>query len=61
MPDQVSRARSDLRHAREIKTGQAEEFWNQAIRNGRQLREAEQQMKAAETPEQKPRPLRQTQ
>ena len=60
-PDQVSRARSDLRHAREIKTGQAEEFWNEAIRNGQQLREVERQMKAAETPEQKPRPLRQTQ
>jgi hypothetical protein len=61
MPDQVSRARSDLRRAREIKTGQVEEFWNQAIRNGQQLREVERQMKAAEIPEQKPRPLRQTQ
>lgn len=60
MADQVSRARSELRRAKEIKTEQAEEFWNQAMRNGRQLREAEQQMKAVETPEQKPRQPRQT-
>lgn len=59
MPDQVSRARAQLHHARETRQERAAEFWQRVIMEGRMQRRAGEQMKVGETPTQKPRRPRQ--
>jgi hypothetical protein len=59
MADQITRARAQLHHAREIRQEQAAEFWQRTIMEGRMQRQAGAQMKAGETPTQKPRRPRQ--
>ena len=59
MPDQVSRVRAQLHHAREIRQERAAEFWQRTIMEGRIQRQAGEQMTAGEKPAQKPRSPRQ--
>jgi hypothetical protein len=59
MVDQVSRARTQLHHAREIREERAAEFWQRTIIEGRNQSQAGEQIKAGEKPAEKKRPLRQ--
>ena len=59
MADQVTRARAQPHHAREIRQERAADFWQRTIMEGRMQRQAGAQMKAGETPTQKPRRPRQ--
>ena len=53
MADQPTR--TELNHAREVREERRAEFWQRQINEGRMQRQADEQMKAGETPEQKPR------
>jgi hypothetical protein len=59
MADQVTRSRTQLQHARELRQERATEFWQRVINEGRIQRQAGEQTKAGETPIQKPRRPRQ--
>jgi hypothetical protein len=59
MADDVSRARAQLHHAREIRQERAADFWQRTIMEGRMQRQAGEQMTAGDKPTQKPRPPRQ--
>ena len=59
MADQVSRARTQPHHIKEVRQERAAEFWQRVIIEGRTQRQAGEQMKARETPIQKPRRPRQ--
>ncbi len=58
MADQPTR--TELNHAREVREERRAEFWQRQINEGRMQRQADDQMKAGETPEQKPRRQRQS-
>jgi hypothetical protein len=53
MADQPTR--TELNHAREMREERRADFWQRQINEGRMQRHADDQMKAGETPEQKPR------
>jgi len=55
MADQVSRARTQLHHTREIREERAAEFWQRTIIEGRNQSRAGEQMTAGEKPAQKKR------
>ena len=57
MADQPSR--TELNHAREVREERRADFWQRQINEGRMQRQADDQMNAGETPEQKPRVHRQ--
>ena len=59
MADDVSKARSQLHHVREMQQERAAEFWQQTILLGRMQRPADAQMDQQQRPEQKPRQPRQ--
>ena len=59
MVDQVSRARTQLHHARELREERAAEFWQRTLIEGRNQSQAGEQIKAGEKPTQKKRPPRQ--
>ena len=59
MADQVTRSRTQLQHIRELRQERAAAFWQRVINEGRIQRQAGEQMKAGETPTQKPRRPRQ--
>ena len=58
MADQPTR--TELNHAREVREDRRADFWQRQINEGRMQRQADDQMKVAETPEQKPRRQRQS-
>ena len=58
MADQPTR--TELNHAREVREERRADFWQRQINEGRMQRQADEQMKAGETPEQKPRVHRHT-
>jgi len=58
MADQPTR--TELNHAREVREERRADFWQRQINEGRMQRQADDQMKVGETPEQKPRRQRQT-
>ena len=58
MADQPTR--TELNHAREVREERRAEFWQRQINEGRMQRQANDQMKAGETAEQKPRRQRQS-
>ena len=53
MADQPTR--TELNHAREVREERRADFWQREINKGRMQRQADDQIKADETPEQKPR------
>ena len=53
MADQPTR--TELNHVREMREERRADFWQRQINDGRMQRHADDQMKAGETPEQKPR------
>ena len=53
MADQPTRA--ELNQAREVREERRADFWQRQINEGRMQRQADDQMNAGETPEQKPR------
>ena len=53
MADQPTR--TELNHVREMREERRADFWQRQINEGRMQRHADDQMKAGETPEQKPR------
>jgi hypothetical protein len=57
MADQPTR--TELNHAREVREERRAEFWQRQINEGRMQRQADDQMQAGATPEQKPRRQRQ--
>lgn len=59
MVDQVSRARTQLHHTREIREERAAEFWQRTIIEGRNQSQAGEQIKAGEKPAEKKRSPRQ--
>jgi hypothetical protein len=59
MADQVSRARTQLHHTREIREERAAEFWERTIIEGRNQSRAGEQMTAGEKPAQTKRSPRQ--
>jgi hypothetical protein len=58
MADQPTR--TELNHAREVREERRADFWQRQINEGRMQRQADEQMKAGETAEQKPRRQRQS-
>jgi hypothetical protein len=58
MADQPTR--TELNHAREVREERRAEFWQRQINEGRMQRQADDQMKAGETPKQKPHRPRQS-
>ena len=58
--DNVSHARARLHHTREIRQQRAAEFWQRVIIQGRIQRQAGEQIKAGETPTEKPQQPRPT-
>jgi hypothetical protein len=58
MADQPTR--TELNHARQVREERRAEFWQRQINEGRMQRQADEQMKAGETAEQKPRRQRQS-
>ncbi len=58
MADQPTR--TELNHAREVREERRADFWQRQINEGRMQRQADDQMNAGETPEQKPRRQRQS-
>lgn len=63
MADRVSRAKTQLRHARNERQERQAAFWQQAINEGRALRQARVEMQAGEalTPAQRQRQRQQRQ
>jgi hypothetical protein len=59
MADQVTRSRTQLHYARELRQERSAEFWQRVINEGRTQRQAGEQIKPGETPTQKPRRPRQ--
>ena len=59
MANQVTRSRTQLQHARELRQERAVEFWQRVINEGRIQRQAGEHIKAGETPTQKSRRPRQ--
>ena len=57
MADQPTR--TERNHAREVREERRADFWQRQISEGRMQRQADDQMNAGETPEQKPRLHRQ--
>jgi hypothetical protein len=57
MADQPTR--TERNHAREVREERRADFWQRQINEGRMQRQADDQMNAGETPEQKPRAHRQ--
>ena len=57
MADQPTR--TELNHARGVREERRADFWQRQINEGRMQRQADDQMNADETPEQKPRAHRQ--
>ena len=47
--------RTELNHAREVREERRADFWQRQINEGRMQRQADDQMNAGETPQQKPR------
>jgi hypothetical protein len=58
MADQPTR--TELNHAREVREERRADFWQRQINEGRMQRQADEQMKAGETPKQKPHRPRQS-
>ena len=58
MADQPTR--TERNHAREVREERRADFWQRQINEGRMQRQADDQMNAGETPEQKPRVQRQS-
>jgi hypothetical protein len=58
MADQPTR--TELNHAREVREERRADFWQRQINEGRMQRQADDQMNAGETPEQKPSRQRQS-
>jgi hypothetical protein len=58
MADQPTR--TELNHAREVREERRADFWQRQINEGRMQRQADEQTKADEIPEQKPRRQRQS-
>jgi hypothetical protein len=58
MADQPTR--TERNHAREVREERRADFWQRQINEGRMQRQADDQMNAGETPEQKPRVPRQS-
>lgn len=58
MADQPTR--TERNHAREVREERRADFWQRQINEGRMQRQADDQMNAGETPEQKPHVHRQS-
>jgi hypothetical protein len=60
MVDQVSRTRTQLHHARELREERAAEFWQRTLIEGRNQSQAGEQIKASEKPPSQKRSPRQS-